>query len=180
MVYFILTIISLAIFLAYNIWIITKFSVPRTLSLSYYLLEEQKKGIGWIFSGMMWLIAGLLLPGWLVVGEVISYWSAYLNVLPFITIASLAFVGTAPAFRFGELEPKVHNIAAKIAAGASLIWCLVVCWQIMYVPIIVMGIVALIAWLTKTWKNASGYWIEMLCFYPTFITVIVEEILHLL
>ena len=129
---------------------------------------------------MMWLMAGLLLPGWLEVEEVISCWSAYLEVLPFITIAGLAFVGAAPAFRSMGLEPIVHDVAAKIAACASLIWCFAVCWQIMYIPFAVMAIVALIAWLTKTWKSASGYWVEMLCFYPTFATVIAEEIMHLI
>lgn len=180
MIYLILTTISLVIFLIYNILIGSKFGIPRTLSQSYYVLEDYKKGLGWMFTIMMWIISWLLLPGWLEVSELISTWSIYLRVLPFITIAGLLFVGAAPAFRSIGLEPIVHEVSAKVAAVAALIWCLVVCWKIMYVPIAVMGIVALIAWLTKTWKSASGYWVEMLCFYPTFITIIVEEIMHLL
>lgn len=177
--YLSLTIASLVIFLAYNIGIIVKFGVPRTLSQSYYLLEEQKKGLGWIFTAMMWSMAGLLLPGWLEVGGLISNWSVYFRFLPFLTVAGLMFVGAAPAFRSIGLEPIVHDVSAKVAAGAALIWCLVVCWQVMYIPLSMMAITALVAWLTKTWKSAAGYWVEMLCFYPAFATIIAEEILHL-
>ena len=180
MVYLILTVISLVIFLTYNIWIGSKFGIPSTLSQSYYVLEDYKKGLGWVFTIMMWVISGLLLPGWLEVSELVSTWSIYLRVLSFITIAGLLFVGAAPAFRSIGLEPIVHEVSAKVAAAAALIWCLVVCWQIMYVPFAIMAIVALIAWWTKTWKSAFGYWGEMLCFYPTFITIIVEEIMHLI
>ena len=174
-----LTIASLVIFLAYNIWIICKYGVPPTLSDTFYLLQETKNGLGYLFTAMMFTISMLLIPGWLEVSEVISSWSKYLLILPFITIGGLCFVGAAPLFRSSGAEPVVHETAAKIAAVAALIWCLVVCWKIMYIPLAVMAVVALIATFTKTWKSGFVYWSEMLCFYPTFATVIAEEIINL-
>ena len=49
----------------------------------------------------------------------------------------------------------------------------------MYVPIIAAGLVALGGVFTKTWKNASVYWLEMMAFGATFITVIVELLVHI-
>jgi hypothetical protein len=44
----------------------------------------------------------------------------------------------------------------------------------MYVPLITAGLVAVGGWVTKTWKSASVYWLEMMAFGATFVTVIVE------
>ena len=47
----------------------------------------------------------------------------------------------------------------------------------MYVPLLTAGIIAVIGAITKTWKKASVYWLEMMAFGATFVTVIVELIL---
>ena len=175
----ILVLVSLGIFLTYNAVALKKFGVPSSLSNTFYLWNGVKKNLGYIFTGMMFSMAFTLLPAWLELGEVVSSWSSYLNVLAFLGCASIAFVGAAPAFRGNKLEGTVHEVAAKLAAAASLAWCLVVCWQIMYVPIIAAGLVALGGVFTKTWKNASVYWLEMMAFGATFITVIVELLVHI-
>lgn len=178
-IYLILTLISLCIFVSYNGVAIKKFGIPLSLSNTYYLYEGKKKNLGWIFTGMMWSMGFTLLPAWLSLGEVVSLWSAYLNPLAFIACAAIVFVGGAPAFRATKLEGTVHEVAAKIAAAASLIWCLVVCWQIMYVPIIVAGLIALVAWLSKTFKEGLIYWLEMMAFGATFATVIIQLLILL-
>jgi hypothetical protein len=129
---------------------------------------------------MMFSMAFTLVPAWLELGEVISSWSPYLNPLAFFTCAAIAFVGAAPAFRSCVLESKVHTIAAMTAAVCAITWCLAACWQIMYVPLLTAGVVAVIGWLTKSWKKASVYWLEMMAFGATFVTVIVELILQLI
>lgn len=49
----------------------------------------------------------------------------------------------------------------------------------MYVPILAAGLVALAAWLSKTFKSGLTYWLEMMAFGATFATVIVELLMHL-
>ena len=49
----------------------------------------------------------------------------------------------------------------------------------MYVPLGVAGLIAAVGAITKTWKSASVYWLEMMAFGATFVTVIVELILQL-
>ena len=167
-------------FLSYNIAALHLFGVPSSLSNTYYLYEEKKKGLGLLFPAMMGSMGFTLLPAWLELGEVISSWSSYLNPLAFFTCAAICFVGAAPAFRANILQGKVHTIAASIAAAFALIWCLVVCWKIMYVPILAAGLIALIAWLTRTFKKGLVYWLEMMAFGATFTTVITQLLISIL
>lgn len=175
----ILILTSLTIFIAYNIGALCVFGVPSSLSNTYYLYENKKRGLGWLFPAMMWSMGFTLLPAWLELGEIISPWSTYLNVLAFFTCAAICFVGAAPAFRANLLESAVHNISAKVAAATSILWCLIVCWKIMYVPLGVAGLIALVAWLSKTFKSGLVYWLEMMAFGATFATVITELIIHI-
>lgn len=175
----ILVLISLGVFLAYNAGALCVFGVPTSLSNTYYLYEQKKKHLGMIFPAMMGTMGFTLLPAWLELGEVVSPWSTNLNVLAFFACAAICFVGAAPAFRANKLEGTVHTAAAITAAAASLLWCLIVCWKVMYVPIIAAGLIALAAWLTKTFKKGLTYWLEMMAFGATFATVIVELLMHL-
>lgn len=174
-----LIIISLLLFTMYNAVSLKQFGIPKSLSETFYLWNSKKSGLGYIFTGMMFSMAFTLVPAWMELGEVISSWSTYLSPLIFFTCAAIAFVGAAPAFRGCVLESKVHTIAAMIAAVCAITWCLAVCWQIMYVPLLTAGVVAVIGWLTKSWKKASVYWLEMMAFGATFVTVIVELLMHL-
>lgn len=122
-----LVLISFLLFLAYNISIVSKFGIPTSLSQSYYLLNEVKKNLGFLFTGMMLAMAFTLLPAWLELGEVVSPWSSHLNPLVFFTCAAIAFVGASPAFKANKLEGTVHKVAAVVAAACSMIWCLVAC-----------------------------------------------------
>jgi hypothetical protein len=47
----------------------------------------------------------------------------------------------------------------------------------MYVPILTAGLVAIIGAVTKSWKKASVYWLEMMAFGATFATLIIQYIL---
>lgn len=171
---------SLFLFTVYNVVSLKQFRIPKSLSETFYLWNSKKSGLGYMFTGMMFSMAFTLLPAWLELGEVISSWSTYLNPLAFFTCAAIAFVGAAPAFRSCELESKVHTTAAMTAAVCAVTWCLAVCWQIMYVPLLTAGVVAVIGWLTKSWKKASVYWLEMMAFGATFLTVVVELILQMI
>jgi hypothetical protein len=175
----ILTIISLTIFVLYNAISLKKFRVPTSLSNTFYLWNGVRKHLGFVFSAMMFSIALTLLPAWLELGEVISSWSSNLNVVAFLACGSIGFVGAAPAFRQNEMESKVHTTSAIVAAVCSILWCLSVCWKIAYVPIVAALGILTAGICTKTLKQAKIYWLEMMAFGATFITVIVELLMHL-
>lgn len=179
LVQLILVLASLLIFAVYNTVALNQFGVPKSLSMTYYLWEEKKRNLGFLFTGMMFLMATTLMPAWLELSEVVSSWSIYLRPLAFFTCAAIAFVGAAPAFRKSKMESVVHNVAARVAAICALVWCFVVCYHIAYVPLIVMALIAVAGWVTKTWKTSNIYWLEMMAFGGTFATVITELLIQM-
>ena len=91
----ILACIAIGIFAVYNGFVIGKFGVPSSLSVSYYLWNGFMSKLGYVFTGMMFVVSMLLMPAWLEITEVISSWSHNLTVLPFFGAAMIAFVGAA-------------------------------------------------------------------------------------
>ena len=164
--------IAFLLFIVYNLVVIRLFGIPKSLSESFYLYDKKKKGLGYIFTLFMFTMAFCLMPGWIEISEVWSSWSHYLTFLAFLTSAAICFVGAAPAFRANKLEGTVHEVSAKICAATALVWCFVVCWNIAYVPAIGAAIPAVYGWVSKTWKTAQVYWLEMMAFSATFITII--------
>lgn len=171
----ILTLVGILVFTVYNAAVIAKFGIPSSLSASFYLWNSVKSKLGYIFTGMMFIMALCLMPGWLEITEVITPWSHYLTVLPFFAAASIAFVGAAPAFRDCTLENKVHMVSAGCAAAFSIAWCASVCYQIAwYVLPASLLLVWSVALATKTHKTGATYWWEMVAFIATFATIIIE------
>lgn len=171
----ILASVAILIFVVYNIVAISKFGIPSSLSVTFYLWNGVKNNLGYIFTLMMYCVVFTLMPSWIEITEVITPWSHYLTVLPFFAAASIAFVGTAPAFRSCELENKVHVVSAGLAAAFSILWCCVVCYQIAwYVIPSSLLLVWATALITKTHKTAATYWWEMVAFLSTFVTIIIE------
>lgn len=175
----ILAIVSFILFIIYNSVAIGFFGIPWSLSRTYFLYEQKKKGLGWVFTAFMWLMAFTLAPGYLTISDSVGPWMSYFTFLGFITVAGILFVGTAPRY-YEELEGKVHMTAAKICAAAALLWCFVVCWSIWWVPLCAMAIPAIIGACTKTWKECRDYWLEMMAFDATFATIITECVLQML
>ena len=176
----IFTLVGILVFTVYNVFVLRKFGVPSSLSSSFYLLDGVKKNLGYIFTGMMFTMAFSLLPGWLELTEVVSSWSKYLTALPFFGAASIAFVGSAPAFRDFTLENKVHMVSAAAAAVFSLLWCCVVCYHIAWITVPAsLIIIWAAAFATKTHKTGATYWWEMVAFLATFSTIITEILLQM-
>lgn len=174
-----LILISLLLSTAYNTVALKRFGVPKSLSDTFYLWNSVKKNLGYIFTGMMGGMSFTLLPAWIEVGNQVSSWSSFLNFLVFFTCGAIMFVGVAPAFRSGRTEGLVHEISAKIAATCALIWCFVVCYQIWYIPLACIIAVLIAGLCTRTFKKCYVYWLEMMAFAATFVTVIVELLIHL-
>lgn len=159
-------IIATVIFVAYNAVAIANFGIPESLSNTYYLWKE-KNGKGWLFPLMMYLVVALMMPAWISLSEGSNF-----QFLAFLAPASIAFVGTAPAFLGDKIECRVHTIAAIVAAICSLAWICLVTPYWMAIPIIAV-IVTAKAWFTKSYKTSYIYWLETIAFESTFVAAIV-------
>lgn len=162
-------IIATVVYVAYNVISVAIFGLPESLSNTYYLYEK-KSGIGWLFCLAMYLVVMLMMPAWIGMSENNNW-----QFLAFLAPASIMFVGTAPRFKDGDLENKVHTISAIIAAACSLAWVALVTpyWWVM---LIWLGFIALAAILTSSYKTAYVYWLEQVAFGSTFTAAILYSI----
>ena len=160
---------AIIIFLVYNICVIKLFGVPKSLSESYYLWDKYK--IKFLFPLMMAIEVSLLMPCWIVLSEGTNF-----QFLAFIGAASLLFVAVAPAFRDIKLEGRVHEIFAVISAIASIAW--IFCVPPIIIGAIVIPIVSIILWLILrvlpgwSFKDDYVYYVEMIAFISTFISIV--------
>lgn len=162
-------IIATTIFVAYNAVSLANFGVPSSLSNTYYLWKE-KNGKGWLFCLMMYLVVALMMPAWISLSEGSNF-----QFLAFLAPASIAFVGTAPRFKSGGLENKVHMTSAYIAAACSLLWVVLVTpyWWVM---LIWLGLIALASIMTSSYKTCLVYWLEQVAFLSTFTAAIMYSL----
>lgn len=162
-------IVATAIYVAYNAFSLAIFGVPESLSNTYYLYKE-KWNKGWLFCLMMYLVVALMMPAWITLSEGSNF-----QFLAFLAPASIMFVGTAPRFKDGDLENKVHTISAIIAAACSLAWVALVTPYWVAIPIYVVFEGAK-AFFSKTYKTCLVYWLEQVAFLSTFTAAILYSI----
>lgn len=162
-------IIATVIFFAYNAVAIAFFSIPESLSNTYYLYKE-KYNKGWLFCLMMYAVVALMMPAWISLSEGSNF-----QFLSFLAPAAIMFVGTAPRFKDFKLENKVHSYSAIIAAICSILWVIIVT---PYWCIIIGWLVCTIgmAYITKTYKTCYIYWLELIAFGGTFTSAILYSI----
>ena len=159
--------IAFAIYLIYNGIAIKLFGIPNSLSNTFYLYKQKKEWMRILFPIMMVLLVVFLMPAWLEISA-----ASALQFLAFFASGGILFVGTAPAFMSSDLENKVHTYSAIVAAVFALLWVIFVSKAWFMIPIW-FAVIALIAWLTKTWKSALIYWLENVAFMSTFTSILI-------
>lgn len=158
-----------AIYIAYNAICLALFSIPVSLSNTYYLWKE-KNGKGWLFCLMMYLVVALMMPAWISLSEGSDF-----QFLAFLAPASIAFVGTAPRFKDSQLESRVHTVSAIIAAACSLLWVVLVTPD-GWVMLIWCGFIGGVSVLTSSYKTCLVYWLETIAFGSTFTAAIMYSL----
>lgn len=159
-------IVATCIYVAYNAISLALFGVPESLSNTYYLWKERSNK-GWLFPLMMYAVVALMMPAWITMSEGSDF-----QFLAFLAPSAIAFVGTAPAFKSDDLENVVHTTAAIVAAICSLAWVAVITpywWMIL----VWLGLIALAAILTSSYKTCLVYWLEQVAFGATFTSAII-------
>ena len=167
--------VGIVLFTAYNAIAVHLFGFPWSMSETYYLYENKKKGLGKVFTIFMITLAIVMLPSWLTISDAVGGWMSNFTFLAFFTCICMMFVGAAP--RYKEADAKIHTIAALICAASALTWDFIVCWQIWAVTLFGMFVPAIVASSTKTWKTSRDFWLEMLAFGGTFATMLTQSII---
>ena len=157
---------AIFLFLIYNIVTLLIFGVPKSLSMTYYLYKDRLDILKVLFPAMISMLVICLMPCWIQLSE-----GSPFQFLSFLSPAALLFVGFAPAFKSSDLENSVHQVSAYLCAAFAILWIILVT-PFWYVILIVLGIVTALAIVTKTWKTSYIYWLEMVAFVSTFITIL--------
>lgn len=163
-------IIAALIFVVYNAYTLALFNVPKSLSMTYYLLKNKSENLKWLFPAMMYAVVAFMMPAWLTMSE-----GSPFQFLAFLAPASILFVGTAPAFMSSSLENMVHQVSAYAAAIFSIAWICIVTPFWWTVPIWLCSM-ALCSIFTSTYKTSYIYWLEMVAFGASFISTIMYSL----
>lgn len=169
----ILAIVSTVLFVAYNIIVnVINGKILPSLSDSFYLLNEKKNGLGYAFSVMLFIVVITLIP------TAIDITPDVWKFIPFIMCGSLALVGSAPLFK--AQDNPWHSVFAILSAAASIGWAIALqAWICFAVGISLAGLGWVLSHflLKQEWKSVKTYWLEMMCFYSVYITVMVRIIM---
>ena len=151
---------ALLLYLALTIY---KVGIPPSLSASFYLLNEKRKGLGYLF------IPTLMIAGFGLIPTMLDITPESVQFLGFFPGMFLCFVGAAPAF--ATIDAKVHYIAAGLSALLSIVWMAVV---MPFSLLVMAGVACMIGILmleTKT-KRAWLFWLEIIIFGSLILTLI--------
>lgn len=161
---------AMFLFAIYNIITLILFGVPKSLSMTYYLYKKRHESLKMLFPSMIILMCIFLIPCWLTLSEGSNF-----QFLSFLAPAALIFVGFTPSFNDADMHKMIHNIAAYSCAAFALLWIILVT-PFWYIILIVFGLIAPIAVITKTWKTSYTYWLETVAIISTFTSIIVYYI----
>lgn len=171
-----LVILSLLIFIVYLVLVIRYVgAVPESLSETYYLLgnkyyklHSDPSGMSFhrlrasIFTGMMWVIALLLMIPLLELTPELG------KPLVFLSLGAIMFVGAAPQFH-DEMEGKVHTTSAYVAAVLGIAWALLFAHGLFY--LFASAFLCLAgAVMTGTVKSSKTFWLEMVAFATVYLS----------
>lgn len=147
-----LLIITCCIFIIYNIFILTKFGVPESLSATSYLLEKKFKQHWWFTIICVNITIGLL-PNWIEIG--------YENTqcLVFLACGGIMFIAVSPFFKDG-LDKPVHYGSGIITALCFILWFLLNGYWFWLLYVVFLSVI-LIIWKPKCYT----YFIEIVAYF---------------
>lgn len=151
--------ISMLILALYVLFVLVRIGVPKSLSETYYLLENR----GWIFQCVLMSVGLLTMIGLLPMLEGKGY-----QFLGFIMPMALMFVAVAPKFAENENE-KVHMISACMSALSSLLLIALMGYWYIFV---ISTILIMISYILNL-KNRL-FWAEIICFATTYFVLMIE------
>lgn len=153
-------IISFVVFALYIIGLmIVEKTVPCSFSDGFYILNEKKQGLGYLFTLWCFFIALSVMPVMfhLTDGE----WFQFLGLF---TGGGLGFVGAAPLFK--SHEKTIHYVSASVCAITGFVWMSLSGYW--YIPVLVFAAVLYPACKDKKWI----FWGELALFISMYTVLL--------
>ncbi|KAA6347958.1 hypothetical protein EZS27_004587 [termite gut metagenome] len=152
--------ISLAFFVGYIASVVAAFKIPPSISESFYLLDKQKKNLGYLFTIWCYFI-GISVMGMMFELST-DKWYQFLGLF---AGGGLGFVGTAPLFK--SHEKTVHYVSATVCTFSSLIWMFLSgFWMI---P---LGLLTLALCVSFKYSHTRVFWLEIAVFVSMYTALV--------
>jgi hypothetical protein len=123
--------------------------LPPSLSNTYYQLEAIKKNTGAFFTLLCWAVGFSVVAAMLEISE-----GKWFQFIAFFAGAALCLVGAAP--RFKAEEHRIHCLAAAVAAGAAVIWIILI--GLWWIPLLWFSVYGIIIYKDR---GRATFWGEM-------------------
>lgn len=157
-----LWLISVVVFWGYAITYILFKGIPKSWSDTFY--QYKKKDDGYIFTLVLWIFAGFLMP--------IAVPTHNAMMLPLVAIM---FVGAAPAFKGTRLEERVH-VGGAITSVLSFLLVMMFSYELYAIGAAALSFIILTE--TKVIKIPNKtMWVESLVIALGHIVVLFENVL---
>lgn len=157
---------AIFLFVGYNVFTVSKFGVPNSLSATYYHLQ-QKYGCGLVFSVMLALVSIISM---VVALEVTA--GKWYQFLAFFTTIGTVFVAFSPRFKALE-HTRVHGVSAVLSiTSALLLMAFIGYWWLAVIVLTVFGLCTVTR--NTTLREKRVYITEIAVFLSIFLTLILE------
>jgi len=156
--------ISLAIGIGYQAMVLYLFGVPKSISESFYLLDEKRRGLGWLFWG--WAVATVfsICPMMFALSD--GHWYQFLALF---VGAGLLLAGSAPHFR-EEYQRSAHFSGTGVSMFAAVLW--MSCSGYLYMPVMMVLLTFLIVSPAISVMSGSVmYWLEISLIASMYLTI---------
>ena len=149
---------ALIVFIAYITIAIKQFGIPESISNTFYLYNEKRNGLGYVFTLFMWTVGSLMIMPMITLGD--GHWWQFVG---FLCPTALCFCGAAPMFKDTKMESSVHVIGAVSAAILGLLWCFLAVGYHTILPVLITMVSLVIAMgkLTETLMSCKTFWLEI-------------------
>lgn len=155
---------ALIVFIMYVGCVCLMYGVPPSISESFYLLRKGYKGMNrdfsYSFTFFCYAVCFGILPVWIHVTP------DHLRVIPFVSAASLCFVGAAPLFK--TVQRTIHFTAAILCMVMAILW-IFLSTSVWFIPL--LFVLPLIPSLIMDRKRIM-FWVEIWSFVSLFTSLL--------
>ena len=147
--------------------------IPRSISDTFYMYNDVFEGLGYVFTIFMSITAALIVSPMVALGT-FEWW----QFLGFLCPCGIAFCGSAPLFKDDKLVKKVHYTGAIGGASTGLAWSFLLDSMTLGVSLAVLIVTcAIIGLATRTIKECSTFWLELVGFGSITIVLVANTLL---
>lgn len=145
---------------AYSIYVPVAVGMPENLSMTYYMMEDRRKGSGAAFPLLICFICVTMIPVWIATSRVMPGMGPQCAWMPWVVLGGLLCVAGTSHYKRNKAVWIFHYAMAIMASAVTAVW--MCCTSSMsYLIMLLCGVAVLLgACVTKTFRRSWLFWWE--------------------